>query len=244
MLRSFSRLRAVRNGLLVGYDEAVDDDREGAEHLADVAPPLLTELLVPVDGDAQAVGETGLLLPAELAQLGAVHSVAVVVERTVVGVLDPLLELLGGVVRDADLLQQMAAQLQVGDLVVRADVVDLANLTAVHNGVESVGSIAGKKVAAGRATVTVQDNGLTTVQEAGELGDDLCGSLLVNQKPGASVVCNWWEKRHTLGVLVRAVDVVTANDDSGQLEALHVRVDKHLSGGLAGSVGVGGGQNA
>lgn len=41
-----------------------------------------------------------------------------------------------------------------------------------------------------------------------------------------------------------AVDVVAADDDSGHLEALDVRVDKHLSGGLAGGVGVGGGQDA
>lgn len=169
-------LGAVRDRLLVGHDEAVDDDREGAEDLANVAPPLLTELLVPVDGDAQTVGEAGLLLPAELAQLGAVDSVTVVVEGTVVGVLDPLLELLGGVVGNADLLQQVAAQLQVGDLVVRADVVDLANLTLVQDGVEGIGSIASEQVATGWATVTVQDNRLTTVQQASELGDDLCKS--------------------------------------------------------------------
>lgn len=41
-----------------------------------------------------------------------------------------------------------------------------------------------------------------------------------------------------------AVDVVAADDDDGELEALLVRVDQHLSGGLGGGVGVGGGKDA
>ena len=48
----------------------------------------------------------------------------------------------------------------------------------------------------------------------------------------------------TLGELVGAVDVVAADDDDGELEALLVRVDQHLGGGLGGGVGVGGGEDA
>lgn len=43
---------------------------------------------------------------------------------------------------------------------------------------------------------------------------------------------------------MRAVDVVAADNDNGQLKALHVRVHQHLGSGFAGSVGVGGGQDA
>lgn len=48
----------------------------------------------------------------------------------------------------------------------------------------------------------------------------------------------------TLGELVGSVDVVAADDDDGELEALLVRVDQHLGGGLGGGVGVGGGEDA
>ena len=51
-------------------------------------------------------------------------------------------------------------------------------------------------------------------------------------------------RRRTFGVLVRAVDVVAAHDDGGELEALLVRVHEHLGGGLAGCVGVGRRQDA
>jgi hypothetical protein len=48
----------------------------------------------------------------------------------------------------------------------------------------------------------------------------------------------------TLRVLMWAIDVVAADDDGGELEALLVRVHQHFSGGLAGGVGVGRGQDA
>lgn len=48
----------------------------------------------------------------------------------------------------------------------------------------------------------------------------------------------------TLRVLVRAIDIVAADNDGGELEALLVRVHQHLGGGLAGGVGVGRGQDA
>lgn len=43
---------------------------------------------------------------------------------------------------------------------------------------------------------------------------------------------------------MRAIDVVAADNDGGELEALLVRVHQHLGGGLAGGIGVGWGQDA
>lgn len=48
----------------------------------------------------------------------------------------------------------------------------------------------------------------------------------------------------TLRVLVRPVDIVAADNDGGELEALLIRVHQHLGGGLAGGIGVGRGQDA
>lgn len=43
---------------------------------------------------------------------------------------------------------------------------------------------------------------------------------------------------------MRSIDVIAADDDDGKLEALHVRVDKHLRGSFAGSIGIRRGQDA
>ena len=141
--------------------------------MADVPPPMLAEAAVPVDRDAQAGGQACFLLPPELAQLGAVDGVAVVVEGPVVRVLDPLLEVLGRVVGDVHLAQQQSAEFDVGHLVAGTDVVDLAQLTAVQDGVERVRSVPCVQVPPCRAAVAMQDNRLPSVQQAGELGDDL-----------------------------------------------------------------------
>jgi len=87
-------LADILDGFRAGDNFGTSDGREGREDLGDITPPLLAETLVPVYGDGHAVGEAGLLLPPELAQLGAVDGVAVVVEGTVNGVLDPFVELL------------------------------------------------------------------------------------------------------------------------------------------------------
>lgn len=50
--------------------------------------------------------------------------------------------------------------------------------------------------------------------------------------------------RLTLWELVRTVDVVAADDDDWELEALLVRVHQHLCGGLGGGVWVGWGEEA
>lgn len=44
----------------------------------------------------------------------------------------------------------------------------------MQDGVEGISSVAGVEIAPGVAAVAVQDEGLATVQQAGELGDDLC----------------------------------------------------------------------
>ena len=51
-------------------------------------------------------------------------------------------------------------------------------------------------------------------------------------------------EERTLWVLVRAVDIVAADDDGGELVALLVRVHQHLGGGFGGGIGVGRGQDA
>lgn len=167
-------LGRVRDGLPVGHDLGAGDDGEGTEHLADVAPPRLAEAAVPVDRHGQAVGEAGLLIPAQLPQLGAVDGVPVVVEGPVVRVLDPLGQLLVRVVRDAHLGEQLGAQRQVANLVVRPDVVDLAQLALVQDRVERVRRVAREEVSARRRAVAVQDDRLSSVEQAGELWDDLC----------------------------------------------------------------------
>lgn len=48
----------------------------------------------------------------------------------------------------------------------------------------------------------------------------------------------------TLGELVGPVDVVATDDNDGKLKALLVGLNQHLGGSLAGSVRVGGGENA
>lgn len=139
---------------------------------------MLAKALVPVDGNAQTIGKARLLFPAEFAQLGAINSVTVVIKWPVVCVLDPLLEFLWGVVLNANLLQEVAAQIQVGDLIVRADIVDVANLTLVQNSVKGISSVASKQVAPGWAAITVKNDGLSAVEQACEFGDDLCKRLL------------------------------------------------------------------
>lgn len=60
------------------------------------------------------------------------------------------------------------------------------------------------------------------------------------EKGGTAGEAGWL----TLGILVRPVDIVTANDDHGELEALLIRVDQHFGCRLARRVRVGGRQDA
>ncbi len=227
----------VDDNALVLHQLLVLESWERSEDLGDITPPLLTELLVPLDGDGESLLERSLLVPAQVAELGAIDGVAAVVEWAVVSVLDPLVEFLLGGVWDLEVSKELGAEGQVGDLVVRANVVDLANGTLVENGVEGIGSITSEEITARWGTITVKDEWLTTVQQAGELWNDLCELISTCHKYVKSMVVR------TLWVLVWSVDVVGANNDDRHLERLLVRVNQHLSGGLGGSVRVGWGEN-
>ena len=140
--------------------------------MADIPPPRLPEPPIPVHRPAQTLLDARLLLPAQPAQLGAVHGVAPVVEGPVVRVLHPTAVLLGRVVRDAHGREDLAAEREVGDLVAGADVVDLAGLAFMQDGVERVGGVGGVEVPPSRAAVAVEDYWLAPVEEACEFGYD------------------------------------------------------------------------
>lgn len=164
----------LNNNGLVLNQLLVLESWEWSENLGDVTPPLLSKLLVPLDGLGKSLLERSLLVPAQVAKLGAIDGVAAIVEWAIVGVLDPLVKLLLGRVWDLEVCEKLGAEGQVGDLVVGADVVNLADVSLVENGVEGIGSITGKQVAAGWGTISVEYEWLTTVQQAGEFWNDLC----------------------------------------------------------------------
>jgi len=163
----------IRYGLMVAHNLSTGNHWERAEHLPNVTPPVLSKLAIPLHRDAQTFSEAGLLVPAELTELGAVDSVPVVVERPVVCVLYPLGEILGRLMRDTDLGQQLATKVKVADLVVRADIVDLTEVAFVKNRVKSISRISRKEVATGRGSVSVKNNGLPSVQQAAEFRNNL-----------------------------------------------------------------------
>jgi hypothetical protein len=96
----------------------------------------------------------------------------VVVEGSVDGVLDPFVEFFLGGVGDVEVGEEFGAEGQVGDFVVGTDVVDLVHLTLVEDGVESIRGVASEEVASSRGTITMKDNGLASVEEEGEFGND------------------------------------------------------------------------
>ncbi len=89
-------------------------------------------------------------------------------------VLDPLVELFLCAVGNFHICEQLGAKAQIGDLVIRSNIVDLANGTLVKDCVEGIGGVSGKEISSGWRTVTVENQRLATVQEAGEFGDDFC----------------------------------------------------------------------
>lgn len=80
--------------------------------------------------------------------------------------------------RVLELGQEVLAQVKVGNLSRRPDVVDLANDSLGKDKVEGVGSIASVEVATGRAPISVDDQLVTAVEKARELGDDLLRVLV------------------------------------------------------------------
>jgi hypothetical protein len=164
----------ILDSLFAGNDFCSGGCRERCENVGDVTPPLLTESFVPIDSDGHAIREAGLLFPAELSELGSVDCISVIVERTIVGVLDPLVQLLLGCVRNVQVSQELRAQRQVGDLIVGSNIVDLIHLSLVQDCVESIRGISGKEISSCRCSVTVQNDWLSSVQQAAEFGNDFC----------------------------------------------------------------------
>lgn len=160
---SFLHLWRVHDRFVIRFHILVDNQGERAEDGRDVAPPPVTVALVPVHGDLETLLEGGLLCPAELLELGSIDGVSVVVEGAVVGVLDPLLELGRVLVVDAHLGEELVTECDVGDFVVRADVVDLTHLALVEDGVEGVGGVSGVEISACWAAISVEDHGLAAV---------------------------------------------------------------------------------
>lgn len=157
---------------MIRLDASIGDDGKRTQYGPDIAPPSVSKTLVPVDGEPQALVEARLLAPTQLLELGRVHGISVIVERPIMGVLDPLLEL--GLVAGVNThnLEQLAAQVDVGDLVDGAHIVRLSNLALVKDCVKGVARITGKKIAAGRGTVSMEDNWHAVMQQRGKLGDN------------------------------------------------------------------------
>lgn len=85
----------------------------------------------------------------------------------------------------------------------------------MEDGVEGIGGISSEEVSSSWGSVSVEDSLSSSVEETGELWNDL------------------------LGELVRSVDIVRSNDDDRKLVRLVVSIDNHLCGSLGGSVWVG-----
>lgn len=174
------RRRLVPHQVLkVRHDLAlVAQQGEGRQDVANVPPPRLAKLPVPAHRRPQPGLNARPLPPPQLPELGVVDGVAPVVVRPVVRVLYPPPELVRRAVVDGHGREEQAAEGEVGDLVVGAHVVDLAQLALVQNRVEGVGCVAGVEVASCRAAVAVEDDGLASMKKTGKLGYDFCACLV------------------------------------------------------------------
>lgn len=162
--------------------------------MADVPPPRLTKLPVPVHRDAQPVLDPRLLLPAQPVELCPIDGISHIVILPVVRVHDPPAALLQRVVGDTHGVQHHAAEIQVGDLIAGSHVIDLPDLALMQDRVKGVCGVAGVKISSRGTAVAMKDHGLLAVQQAGKFGNNLCESSLVKwlleltRKPGRLAV--------------------------------------------------------
>lgn len=166
---------------------------------------------VPLHRLAESLFPGHLLRPSQLMKLSGMNSVTQIVEFAIGDEGDELV-LLSFLAQDLD---QILGHLQVRYLVVAANVVNVGNLTLVEDGVERAGNILNEQKVTGVGSISVQRELHTFEKLVGKLGNEL------------------------LGVLVRAVHVVAASDDAGQLEGSVVGLDDELGTSLGGGVRVG-----
>lgn len=70
-------------------------------------------------------------------------------------VLDPLVELFLGGVRNVETLKEVGTESDVGNLVIRSDIVNLADGTLVENGIKSVCGISSEEITTSWASITM-----------------------------------------------------------------------------------------
>lgn len=83
----------------------------------------------------------------------------------------------------AELFQKKRAELQVGNFIGGTDIVDLPNQPLVKDSIESIGSITRKEITAGVLPVAVEKQFFTTVEEAGEFGNNLYTLMILVRNP-------------------------------------------------------------
>lgn len=170
---------------------------------------------VPLHSLAESLLPGHLFRPSQFMKLSGMDGVTQIVELTIGNEGDELI-LLSLLAQDLD---QILGHLQVRYLVVAANVVNVGNLTLVEDGVERAGNILNEQKVTSVGSISMQRELHALEKLVGELGNEL------------------------LGVLVRAVHVVAASDDAGQLERSVVGLDDELGTGLGGGVRVGRLQN-
>lgn len=137
------KLHPLDLGLAEGAQHTFVHLRVSLEEVLDVAPPGLAVCSVPLDGQAEALVESGLLLPSKTLELGAVDGVASIVKGSIADMLHALVQVGFGFRRSTKDGEEVSAELRVGDFVGGRDVVDLADGAFVQNGVEGIGSVTG-----------------------------------------------------------------------------------------------------
>ena len=109
-------------------------------------------------------------------------------------------------------LDERSGDIDVGDFVDAANVVDLSGASPVEDDIKGPCDVFYVEEVAGIGSVSVDGNGPVAEELVGELGDEL------------------------LGELVGSVHVVAARDEAGEFERPKVGLDQKLGAGLGGSV--------